>query len=157
MSSLARNAGILIANDGDFFSFINQFYKSFECILRNKCIKRAKEAWEDLEFITLSIEIIKENNVIWHNSVRHHGWRTQAAWTKIFMYYSKKVVIDDNLVNRDKSGEKRTTWVLRDIVNYVMVDWHRTGGEISKQNVDLKMPILDMNVWQEQGIMFQHY
>ena len=72
---------------------------------------------------------------------------------------SRKVIIDDNLIDVVECEDERTARVMTDIANSVMPGIVMEF-DIPSRNADQKMPILDMEVWiekEEGNIMFQHY
>ena len=72
---------------------------------------------------------------------------------------SKKVVIDETIIDMDENDDKRLATILNEIANDI-IPGIIMEHDIPSKNIDNKMPILDMKVWIERSsgnIMFQHY
>ena len=72
---------------------------------------------------------------------------------------SKKVVIDENLLNLVECDDERTARVMTDIANSV-IPGIVMAFDVPSRNTNRRMPILDMEVWieeEEGNIMFRHY
>ena len=68
---------------------------------------------------------------------------------------SKKVVLEVSSITADETDDVRLARVLREVANDVLPEIN-----CPSKNEDGKMPILDMEVWQDSQegyIMFQHY
>ena len=70
---------------------------------------------------------------------------------------SKKVIVDENPTDTSVHDDERTARILTDIANSIMPGI-TMEFDVPSRNADKKMPILDMEVWMEEGkILFQHY
>ena len=72
---------------------------------------------------------------------------------------SKKVIIDESIVDVEECDDKRTARILTEIANDVMPGIVMEY-DVPSNNSDYKMPILDMKVWiqeDEGNILFEHY
>ena len=72
---------------------------------------------------------------------------------------SKKVIVDENLIDVIECDDERAARVMTDIANSVMPGIVMEY-DVPSRNTARKMPILDMEVWideNEGNIMFQHY
>ena len=70
----------------------------------------------------------------------------------------RKIVNDGYGLGDDVHDDKRLAVILREIANTVM-DGIEMEADFPNNNVDTKMPILDMKVWidDQQNILYQHY